>query len=343
MAQLTKEQTAYHFLNVALGGEYRKLKQLKSKYSSWNGAWHRLAAEFKNINPETERRRLESSKLRLILIEEKEYPPSLREIPHPPLGIYCRGTLPPAESLAIVGTRKATPEGKEIAETFAARLAQAGLGIISGLAFGIDISAHQGALRARGKTWAVLAGGADTIYPASHARIGEKIVAGGGGIISEYPPASPPLPYRFLERNRIISGLCRGTLIVEAPAVSGALATARFTLDQNRELFVIPGPIHHPNFRGSNSLIRAGAELVTSPEDILETLGINPSSRPPNIFSSPEEEKIIRTLRDAARPLTIDKILELTNLEAQAANRILSFLIARGEIIENGSGYFLNK
>jgi DNA processing protein len=259
------------------------------------------------------------------------------------LGVYLRGTLPPAQGVAIVGTRKATEEGKETAAEFACRLAEAGLGVISGLALGIDAAAHRGALRAKKPTWAVLATGPDKIYPGLHAELGQKILEAGGGILSEYPPGSPPLPYRFLERNRIVSGLCRGTLVIEAPENSGALATARFALDQNRDLFVLPGPAKHPNFRGSHSLIRKGAELVTRPEDILESLGISAVSREENPAASPEENAVLRTLGRAGRPLDIDKIIELTNLQTRAVNQVLSFLIIKGAVKETGEGYVLNE
>ena len=183
----------------------------------------------------------------------------------------CRTTETP---IAIVGTRRATPEGKIIAKRFARELTSYGIPIASGLAFGIDAAAHEECVATGGATIAVLAGGLDAIYPGSNAALAQKILARHGCIISEYPLGSPPLPYRFLERNRIISGISRGTLVVEAPENSGSLATARYALEANREVFVVPGSTLHPNFKGSHRLIRQGAELVTTPEEIFEAYGI---------------------------------------------------------------------
>jgi DNA processing protein len=344
----------YHAANIALQSDWHRLFKFKSRYRSWEAVWQRLQTGFPNLKPETEWRRLTDSGIRLLLKEDTEYPALLREIPCPPWGLYFRGTLPPKENVAIVGTRKATEEGKEMARDFARRLSEAGLGIVSGLALGIDAAAHEGALTARntsslnGKTWAVLATGADRIYPALNAKLGVKILETGGGILSEYPPGSPPLPYRFLERNRIVSGLSRGTLVIEAPKNSGALVTAKFALDQNRELFVVPGPARHPNFRGSHSLIRGGAELVTQPEDILVSLGLsaaaeisaNPASE--TFPASAEEKRVLQILKATAEPLNVDKIIELTNLETHTVNQILSFLIIKGAVKESGEGYTLN-
>jgi DNA processing protein len=339
----SKDSFFYNAANAALQTDWNRLRKLKARFKSWANVWRQIQKDFPKTEPESEWQKLARTGARLILLEDEDYPALLREIPCPPLGVYLRGTLPPAQGVAIVGTRKATEEGKETAAEFACRLAEAGLGVISGLALGIDAAAHRGALRAKKPTWAVLATGPDKIYPGLHAELGQKILEAGGGILSEYPPGSPPLPYRFLERNRIVSGLCRGTLVIEAPENSGALATARFALDQNRDLFVLPGPAKHPNFRGSHSLIRKGAELVTRPEDILESLGISAVSREENPAASPEENAVLRTLGRAGRPLDIDKIIELTNLQTRAVNQVLSFLIIKGAVKETGEGYVLNE
>ncbi len=342
MSNLEKESLCYNAANVALQTEWGRLRKLKAQLESWENVWRRIAPDFPGTNPEEERRKLETRRIRLSLLEDEEYPALLREIPCPPFGIYARGTLPPAESVAIVGTRKATEDGRDAAREFGRHLSEAGLGVVSGLALGIDAAAHEGALQANRPTWAVLANGPDRIYPGLHVKLGAKILEAGGGILSEYPPGSPPLQYRFLERNRIVSGLTRGTLVIEAPENSGALVTAKFALDQNRELFVVPGPVKHPNFRGSHSLIRAGAELVTKPEDVLVSLGISEKPVQGTLLSSHEERTVLDTLRRAGEPLDVDKIIELTNLGIQTVNRVLSFLIIKGMLKETGEGYELN-
>ena len=167
-----------------------------------------------------------------------------------------------------------------------------------------------------------------------------------GAIISEYPLGSPALPHRFLERNRLVSGLSNGVLIIEAPERSGSLATARFALDQNREVFVVPGPITHPNFKGSNQLIREGAALITSPEEIIEVLApelltANDSERIEKLTldATNEEKLILEALLKTGKPVNIDKIAELTNLNAKIINQTVSFLIIKNLIKETENGY----
>jgi DNA processing protein len=302
--------------------------------------------------------------MRLVLFDDAEFPPLLKEIHDPPFGIYIRSgenfdiailrdcdmasvrNPEMSESrniplLAIVGTRRGTPDGKSTASRFARELAGAGFGIVSGLAFGVDAAAHVGCLDAKGITIAVLAGGLDEIYPRTNERLAERILANGGCIISEYPFGSPPLPYRFLERNRLVSGISKGVLVVESPARSGSLATARFALEQNRDVFVIPGPITHPNFFGSHELIRQGAELVTKPEDILASYGIERTMIMTNDDNpdTEEEKLILQALRANTGPLDVDKIISLTKLEPRIANQTITFLLLNGLIKETERGY----
>jgi DNA processing protein len=286
-----------------------------------------------------------------VLAEQKEFPKALRHIPYPPFGIYLRGggrssavlsaAQDGAPTIAIVGTRRASAEGKKIARSFACELAAAGCTIASGLAFGIDAAAHEGALDAGGATVVVLAGGLDVIYPHSHRGLAERILASGGTLISEYPPGEPPLAYRFIERNRIMSGISRGVLIVEAPESSGALATARYAAEQNRDVFVVPGAVSATNFKGSHALIRQGAELVTSPDDILDEYGIDKkeNARAPVGASSPEEIVILKALAEIGAPADVDKLIALTKLEPRTVNQTLSFLLIRGIVKETEGGY----
>ena len=244
-------------------------------------------------------------------------------------------------TLAIVGTRRASADGKKTARDFARELACAGFTIASGLAFGIDAAAHEGCLDAGGVTVAVLAGGLDSVYPLSHEALAQKILAHGGAIISEYPPGEEPFGYRFIERNRLISGISRAVLIVEAPESSGALATARYAVEQNRDLFVVPGAIAAANFKGSHTLIRQGAELVTSPDEILEAYDIVKKEKAvaQRRGESPEEILILEALETISAPADVDKIITMTRLEPRIVNRTLSFLILRGIVKETGGGY----
>lgn len=268
------------------------------------------------------------------------------KFPSPPHGLYIQGELPTNDlALAIVGTRKATGEGLTLAREFSSTLATAGITIVSGLALGIDGAAHKGALEAHGKTLAVVARGLDKYYPATHEKLAEDIISHGGTIISEYPLGSPALPHRFLERNRIVSGLSKGVIVIEAPQESGALATARFALEQNRDVFVVQGPAHHPNFQGSHDLIRSGAELVTLPTHVLMAYGIETKENAEFVPSpeNHEEALILKTLRSSSKPLMVDKIIELTNLEAKKVNQTVSLLVLKDIIKEDGEGYYIVK
>jgi DNA processing protein len=203
-----------------------------------------------------------------------QYPVLLKQLRHPPIGLFVRGSTAELSSpqLAIVGTRNPTNLGRETAQAFAAHLARCGLTITSGLAVGIDAASHEGALQANGRTIAVCATGLDSIYPRSHAKLAEQICE-HGALVSQFPPNTPMVKYLFPLRNRVISGLSLGTLVVEAAVHSGSLITARFAAEQGREVFAIPGSIHNTLARGCHQLIRHGAKLVESAEDILSELG----------------------------------------------------------------------
>lgn len=329
---MEKEAVFYNALTHELQGDYRRLLSFFEKYDSWEKAY----AENFMGDPKKHLAKLQD--LRLILREEKDFPALLREIPLPPFGIYLRGKLPEpgTRGVSIVGTRKATPEGEDLAYQFAKRLSQSGFNIVSGLAFGIDAAAHKGSLGG-GRTFAVLATGPDDPYPRSNKKLAEDILAEGGGLISEYPPGSPPLPYRFLERNRIVSGLTEATLVIEAPERSGSLATARFALEQNREVFAVPGPAGHRNYAGSHALIREGARLVSSLKDVLEDLGIE--NAPRSIFHGTPEETLILATIEAENSLSFDEIVELTKLETAQVMRVLNSLLLSKKLIEKDSGY----
>lgn len=212
---------------------------------------------------------------RILTWLDPNYPCLLKEVPGAPLVLYVRGDSKILDNpqLAIVGSRNPTPMGMQLAHEFAKHLSLCGLTITSGLALGIDASSHQGALAGDGLTIAVMGSGLDQIYPVRHHDLAEKILVKGGAVISEFPPGTPPKPENFPRRNRIISGLSVGVLVVEAALRSGSLITARYALEQGREIFAIPGSIYNPLARGCHSLLKQGAKLVETAADILDELG----------------------------------------------------------------------
>ncbi len=210
----------------------------------------------------------------LLTPADAAYPALLREIARPPPQLFVRGNVDALSlpQLSVVGSRNATPGGTETAHNFASHLAVRGFCITSGLAEGIDAAAHRGALEVRGRTLAVCGTGPDMVYPRQHERLAEEIVAAGGAIVSEFAPGTAVNRANFPRRNRLISGLSVGTLVVEAGVRSGALITARHAMEQGREVFAIPGSIHNPVARGCHQLIRNGAKLVETAADIVEEL-----------------------------------------------------------------------
>ncbi|MEK7608199.1 MAG: DNA-processing protein DprA [Patescibacteria group bacterium] len=327
------EQSAYHVLAKRTSGSYTELARLKERYGTWRFA---LKEKFGQTASDEDLLDLEPIPARLILKEEIGFPVLLREMPNPPHGIYVIGKLDGQKTVGIVGTRKATPSGLDASYAFASFLAEHKIIVISGLAFGIDAEAHRGATDAKGISLAVLPCGIDSIYPKTHKALAEKILALGGALISEYPPGIPALPYRFLERNRVISGLSSAIVVIEAPMRSGSLATTRFALEQNREIFVVPGPATHRNYKGSHALIRSGARLVTSPEEILSDMNIETSVEE---TLSQDESAVLRTIQGSAEPLVVDEIIGRTTLTTSAVCCALSLLALKGIIRENGGGY----
>ncbi len=256
----------------------------------------------------------EKNNCQIITLADDRYPALLKEISAAPLLLYVRGetALLNGPQLAIVGTRNPTPKGRELARHFAHTLASTGLHITSGLALGIDAESHRGALSAGGKTLAVFGTGLNQIYPTSHRALAEEI-ADNGILISEFSPLEPPKPAHFPQRNRIISGLSLGVLVVEAAIRSGSLITARYANEQGREVFAIPSSIHNPLAKGCHYLIRQGAKLTETAEDILEELG------PLATLSSPittiANTKKHATLAPALRALLAHIGCEITALE----------------------------
>ncbi|MGB9608806.1 MAG: DNA-processing protein DprA [Minisyncoccia bacterium] len=340
-----KEKISFNLLNILLESNYQRLNKLYQKYNSWSKILQNTDYDSLKYDPEKEYKKLENNKIKLILKDEEKYPRLLKEIPLAPYGIYVLGNenILNQKTIAIVGTRKATAEGKLIAKKFAEELSRYNLNIASGLALGIDSAAHLGALENNGKTIAILGNGLLNIYPATNKNLAEKIINSNGAIISEYNIYAASLPYRFLERNRIISGLSLGVLIIEAPQESGALNTARFASDQNREVWVVPGSIFNSNFLGSHKLIQNGASLVINPKDILLDLNIEINNfQNQNLNLSKEEKFVYTTIKNYGQPINIDKIIEITNLKTQMVSQIISLLLIKNLIKEINQGYIVN-
>lgn len=244
-------------------------------------------------------------KIKQITPDSNNFLQIIGTIADPPDTLYYSGTLPDARrpAVAIVGTRKPTAYGKEVTHRLAYELAKKGVIIISGMALGVDGIAHRGALEAGGTTIAVLGNGLDDFYPRSHRQLGEDIIKSGGAILSEYPEGTPAYPVHFLRRNRIVSGLSDGIIITEAARRSGTLNTAAHALEQNKEIFVVPGNITSPLSAGCNALLRQGATPVTSAEDILELIA--PQLLAPQtslaLGDNPLQTKIIQLLQAGIR------------------------------------------
>lgn len=234
----------------------------------------KLFTEFRKETMETLEFKLRKGGFGYVTKEETDYPDALRVIPDPPMGLYYEGVFPSERipKLAVVGTRKCTSYGSAVAEYFSSELARQGVVIVSGLANGIDGIAHRGALKVHGKTVAVLGSGIGIPYPKENWKTYHEIVSSGGLILSEYPPECPPLSHHFPLRNRILSGISDAVLVVEAREKSGTMITVDCALEQGKDVFVIPGRIDEENSKGCNNLIKQGARLVTSPEEILEEL-----------------------------------------------------------------------
>ena len=215
---------------------------------------------------------MEKNSIDIISIENKEYPELLKNIDSSPICLYIRGNknMLNMANIAIVGCRKSTKYGENIAQEFSYNLSQNGFNIVSGLALGIDSYAHIGAIKANGKTIAVLGNGLDTIYPKENLYLSKKILDSGGAIISEFPLGTKPEKMNFPARNRIISGISNGVLVVEAKKQSGTMITVDFALEQGRDVFAIPGNINYANSYGTNEIIKQGAKLVTTWEEIVE-------------------------------------------------------------------------
>ncbi len=284
-----------------------------------------------------------------ITLQDAAYPPLLKEIADPPLVLFAQGAahLLASKQLAIVGSRNPSAAGEMIAAGFARHLTEVGLTITSGLAIGIDAAAHRGALQGNGRTIAVAGTGLDRVYPARHRELAHEIME-RGVLLSEFPPGTPPRPENFPRRNRLISGLSLGTLVVEAALQSGSLITARLAAEQGREVFAIPGSIQNPLARGCHALIRQGAKLVETAQDILEELGAlaaweNAAAEPgtaesPMMDQSPELRNLLHHF--GFEPTAVDTLVERSGLTAEQVSSMLVVLELHGQIASAPGGLY---
>jgi len=272
--------------------------------------------------------------IRVLGFADAGFPEALRAIPDPPLVLWARGALPSGPALAVVGSRQASVRSREIARSFCARLARAGVWIISGLAYGIDAAAHRGALDGAGRTLAVLASGLDRPSPSGNVRLANEMLAAGGGWLSEHPPGVAALAHHFPERNRLISGLARALWVVEARERSGTLWSARHALDQGREVFVTPGPIDTDLCRGSNALLRDGAGPVLEAADLQLAL-LGSAAVPGESREHASDDPVLALLRDG--PCDLDALRDALGMQGGAlAERLLELELA-GAIVRAGT------
>ena len=320
---------------VSLSGFFGgpRLRKLWERFDSGAAAWRAGRENLSRLNftPETIEKFLDwrqktepaeclkilnAEAIKVVMLNDPEYPPALQKLIDSPAILFYKGALPAeANTLAIVGTRKPTVYGRTVALNMAREAAAAGLTIISGLARGIDAIAHEAALERGGRAVAVIGSGLDRagLYPPEHWGLAENIISSGGCVISEYPPLTKPAAHQFPERNRIIAGLAAATLVVEAPEKSGALITAFQALEYGREVLAIPGPITEPNAAGTNRLLKLGAHVITSPTDLLNFFNLSDRrATAPAPAISPDEQNILKLFSSV--PQTIDDVANKSSL-----------------------------
>ncbi len=351
----------YYWLGFSLisGIGIKRIEKLTAQFGTLRNAWNAsekmlreaklsealiesLLVQRKKIDLQAEFDKLVKHNIQLVTFLEANYPKRLKTIHDPPPVLYVRGELLPQDekALAVVGTRKCTRYGRDVSFQLSQELAQNGVTIISGLAQGIDASAHQGALHGHGRTIAILGCGADMIYPREHAELAKKII-NNGALISEFPLGTQPISKNFPRRNRLISGLSLGVLVVEAPEKSGALITASTAIEQGRDVFVIPGNITNQNAFGTNKLLQDGAKLITSAKDILDELNMEYTIQQTRVRaetvapSTDIEAKILNCI--GTEPTHIDDIIRESGLSSAEVMGLLTILELKG--LAQSAGY----
>ena len=334
-----------------------RFKLLESSFDSIQAAWSANESELRaagldsrtiraivngrqSVDPDAELEALERSGVRALTWHDADYPPRLKQIYDLPPLLYVKGDLLPDDerSIAVVGTRKPSPYGVQVAEKMVRDIADAGVAVVSGLARGVDGIAHNAALNAGARTIAVLGSGVDVIYPREHQRLAARI-AENGALVSEHPLGTRPDARNFPRRNRIMSGMTLGTLVIEAPENSGALITAKQALDENREVFAVPGNIFSPSSAGVNRLIReSAAKLVTNCKDVLEELNLTAVSRQIQMAALfPEDETEAELLRYITYdPVHIDDVCRSSGKETAHVSSTLAMMELKGLVKQVG-------
>lgn len=344
----TLKSFALHFGSIekawfASPEEIHTLPKMKSEKKE------EIVAGRKKVNPDEEWQKFLGQDIKLLLLDDPEFPPLLRQIPDAPYTLYVQGNfdwIKQIPMIAIVGSRKFTPYGEQVAARLSADLTRAGILVVSGLAFGIDSVSHEAALEAGGETIAILGSGLHQISPPSHIPLAEKIMT-RGAVVSEYPPSMEGSHWSFAVRNRIIAGMTLGTIVIEAAEKSGSLITARLALEYNREVFAVPGSIFSPYSIGTNSLIKRGAKVVTGIQDILEEFSselirkttAGDTAQISHTDLSPEEQKILAVL--SHEPIHIDKIIKAATLQTATASSLLSLLEIKGLAKNTGGMHYV--
>ena len=352
---------AYYLAFQKIGVGYQTIKRLLVHFDSIEVLWHASARdlvetgasrEFINgfikyradTDPERYYRSVARNGIDIIAVPEQRYPVLLRETHSPPLVLFVRGNVEAiyGTCLSAVGTRKPSHYGIAAAHRILEPLAQRGAIIVSGLAFGIDAEAHRAALDAGGTTVAVLGNGIDEVYPRCNRALADDILEHNGAIIGEYPPGTEIQRHFFPQRNRIIAGVSTATLIIEAGITSGALITARMALDENRDVFAVPGPIDSDVSVGPNNLIKMGAIPATRPEDLYETLGLDRSLQmDDNATIHAETNDQLSILRLLGVPRHVDELVALSTLDTSTVNATLSLLEMKGRVRHLGGMQYI--
>lgn len=347
--------------NTIAGVGSQKLHLLMQHFGSSEAAWQASATELvesgispalaekiviarREINPDAEWGKLVQHGIQTLAVTDIDYPALLKEISLPPYLLYVRGnsSFNTQPAIAVVGSRKFTSYGKQIASVFASDLVHAGVSVVSGLALGIDAIAHRGALDAGGHTIAVLGSSLEDsmIDPRENFNLSRDILHSGGALISEFPLGTSATPGTFPARNRIMAGMTLGTLVVEAAIGSGSLITANLAVECNREVFAVPGSIFSPSSTGTNSLIKSGAKMVTGVADILGELRLPERAAAAHVRESipatPEEAKILNIL--STEPLQVDRIIKLSTLDTARVGALLTIMEMKG-LVKNIGGH----
>lgn len=343
--------------NLITGIGPAKLQALLDRYGDAASAWQadpgalrtlgfdrrtidNVVAARQTLDLDAELDRVQGAGVQLLTWNTATYPRYLREIPNPPPLLYMRGEIRPNDrwAVAVVGTRRLTSYGRQVTRDLVVGLARSGVTIVSGLARGIDSLAHKAAIEAGGRTLAVLGSGLNQIYPPENRKLAAQIVQGNGAVLSEYALNTRPEAKNFPPRNRIISGLSLGTIVIEAGQRSGALITAKFALEQDREVFAVPGPIHSKSSKGTNGLIQQGAKLVASVEDVLEELNLTQAPQQQAVQmmlpESAEEAELLQHLVDA--PVHIDELSRRSGLPSAQVGSTLTLMELKGMVQQVG-------